>query len=81
MRGRGGEWAEGELDCRICRMSKHSLLSNLSQYFGARFAAMMLGLFPIEQNLESARGIGEWMYKLDRKHRKRAAGEFAGEFS
>src|ERR1700735_5447692 len=61
-------------------MSKHGLISNLSQYFGARFTAMLLGLFPIEQNLESARGIGGLLYKFDKKHRKRALENLRASF-
>src|SRR3954469_16078739 len=61
-------------------MPKSGPLMNLTQYFGARFTAMMLGLFPIEQNLDSARGLGSLMYKFDKKHRKRALENLRASF-
>lgn len=61
-------------------MAKSGPVINFLQYFAARFTAMMLGLFPVNQNLESARGIGEWLWKLDRKHRKRALENLRASF-
>lgn len=61
-------------------MSKNGPVINFAQYFGARFTAMMLGIFPIEQNLDSARGIGSLLYKFDRKHRKRALENLRASF-
>ena len=53
-------------------MAQNGALLNLTQYFGARFTAMMLGLFPVNANLRTARAVGALLYKIDRKHRKRA---------
>ena len=61
-------------------MAKSGPVVNFLQYFGARFTAMILGFFPIGQNLESARGIGEWLWRLDRKHRKRALENLRASF-
>ena len=61
-------------------MATSSPLVNLSQYFGARFAAMMLGVFPINANLKTARDIGSLLYKIDRKHRKRALENLRASF-
>src|SRR4051812_5898729 len=51
-----------------------------SQYFGARFTAMMLGIFPISSNLRTARGIGSLLYKIDKKHRNRALENLRASF-
>src|SRR3954453_20891191 len=51
-----------------------------SQYFGARFVAMMLGIFPINANLKTARDIGSLLYKIDRKHRKRGLENLRASF-
>ena len=53
-------------------MSKHSTLMNFSQYAAARTVSMLLGLFPVNDNLNTARAIGGLLYRFDRKHRKRA---------
>lgn len=51
-----------------------------SQYFGTRFAAMMLGLFPVNANLQTARDIGSFLYKIDKKHRRRALENLRASF-
>jgi len=61
-------------------MAHSGALTNLSQYFGARFTAMMLGLFPINANLKTARDIGSFLYKIDRKHRNRALENLRASF-
>src|SRR6185503_17702405 len=61
-------------------MSKNGAIVNLSQYFGARFVSMMLGLFPISQTLRTARDIGSLMYRLDKKHRTRALENLRASF-
>jgi len=61
-------------------MSKHGALVNLSQYFGARTAAALMGLFPVNANLRSARSIGSLMYHVDRRHRKRAMENLRASF-
>ena len=61
-------------------MAQPGPIAAFSQYFGARFAAMMLGLFPVNQNLRTARDIGSLLYKVDRKHRKRALENLRASF-
>ena len=61
-------------------MAHSGPIVNFAQYFGARFTAMMLGLFPINQNLKTARDIGSLLYKIDRKHRKRALENLRASF-
>jgi KDO2-lipid IV(A) lauroyltransferase len=53
-------------------MAQPGPIGMFSQYFGARYVAMMLGLFPLNANLKTARDLGSLIYKIDRKHRKRA---------
>jgi KDO2-lipid IV(A) lauroyltransferase len=61
-------------------MAQPGPIAAFSQYFGARFTAMMLGLFPVNQNLRTARDIGSLLYKVDRKHRKRALENLRASF-
>ena len=61
-------------------MGQSSAIVNLSQYFGARFVSMMLGLFPVNANLQSARDIGSLIYRLDKKHRKRGLENLRASF-
>jgi KDO2-lipid IV(A) lauroyltransferase len=61
-------------------MGQSGALVNLSQYFGARTAAMLLGLFPINTNLRSARGLGALLYEVDKKHRQRALENLRASF-
>jgi KDO2-lipid IV(A) lauroyltransferase len=61
-------------------MGQNSALVNLSQYFGARTAAMLLGLFPINANLRTARAVGGLLYKIDKKHRLRALENLRASF-
>src|ERR1035437_7505383 len=61
-------------------MSKSGPLVNYSQYFGARTVAMLLGLFPVNANLGTARAIGSIMYRIDRKHRKRSLENLRASF-
>ncbi|HUO08638.1 MAG TPA: lysophospholipid acyltransferase family protein [Phycisphaerae bacterium] len=61
-------------------MGQSSAIVNLSQYFGARTAAMLLGLFPINANLSTARAVGGLLYKIDRKHRQRALENLRASF-
>ncbi len=53
---------------------------NLAQYIGARFTAMMLGMFPVNANLRTARAVGAALYRMDRKHRKRALENLRASF-
>ena len=43
-----------------------------SQYLGARLAAMTLEMFEVDTNLRTAREVGRWVHRLDRRHRERA---------
>src|SRR3954462_2955514 len=61
-------------------MANSGALTNLTQYFGARFTAMMLGIFPINANLKTARDIGSFLYKIDRRHRNRALENLRASF-
>ncbi len=61
-------------------MAQSGPIVNFSQYFGARFVAMMLGLFPVNANLKSARDIGSLLYRIDKKHRRRAIENLAASF-
>jgi Kdo2-lipid IVA lauroyltransferase/acyltransferase len=61
-------------------MAKSGPIMNFAQYFGARFAAMMMGLFPVNANLKTARDIGSLMYRLDKKHRKRGLDNLRASF-
>jgi Kdo2-lipid IVA lauroyltransferase/acyltransferase len=61
-------------------MAEPGPIAALSQYFGARFVSMMLGLFPVNANLKTARDIGSLIYKIDRKHRKRGLENLRASF-
>jgi len=49
-----------------------SAFTNTWQYLALRLGAMGLHMFPIEDVLRGARGIGSMMYRFDRRHRIRA---------
>jgi KDO2-lipid IV(A) lauroyltransferase len=61
-------------------MGQPGTIAAYSQYFGARFVSMMLGLFPVNANLQTARDIGSILYKVDKKHRKRAMENLRASF-
>ena len=44
------------------------------QYLGLRLASTLMHSWPVEANLAAAEGLGDWMYRLDRRHRERALG-------
>ncbi|MGC8551879.1 MAG: lysophospholipid acyltransferase family protein [Phycisphaerae bacterium] len=44
---------------------------DLGQYMAARWATMMLGMFPVNANLQTARAFGSLLFAVDAKHRKR----------
>jgi KDO2-lipid IV(A) lauroyltransferase len=50
------------------------------QYLALRLASMALHCFPIESNLAAARGLGDLVYLIDRKHRERALGNLQRSF-
>ncbi len=53
-------------------MKKQSPALDLTTYLAARWAAMMLGIFPVNANLRTARTFGSLLWTLDGKHRARA---------
>lgn len=57
-----------------------SALTNWWQYLALRLAATALHMFPINQNLRTARLGGSLMYQFDRKHRHRAMRNIARSF-
>ncbi len=61
-------------------MAKQSKFVHLVQYFSARTMAMLLGFFPVNANLRTARTLGSLLYKVDRKHRKRALENLCASF-
>jgi KDO2-lipid IV(A) lauroyltransferase len=61
-------------------MASNGLVSNFSQYAAARTVSMLLNLFGIEENLSMARGIGSLLWKVDRRHRKRAVENLRASF-
>lgn len=61
-------------------MGQHSAFVNFAQYSAARTFASLLGLFPVNANLGTARLLGSALWKFDRKHRKRALENLAASF-
>src|SRR5689334_6795455 len=61
-------------------MATPGTIAAYTQYFGARFVSMLFGLFPVNANLQSARDIGSILYKIDKKHRKRALENLRASF-
>ncbi|HVS71482.1 MAG TPA: lysophospholipid acyltransferase family protein [Phycisphaerae bacterium] len=61
-------------------MAQNGAIVNFAQYLGARFTAMMLGMFPVNANLRTARAVGAVLYRIDRKHRKRALENLRASF-
>jgi len=61
-------------------MAQPGPIMSMTQYLGARFVAMMLGLFPVNANLKSARDIGSLLYAIDKKHRRRAIENLSASF-
>jgi KDO2-lipid IV(A) lauroyltransferase len=61
-------------------MATHSALINYLQYVPARTVAMLLGLFPVNANLRTARRLGSLMFRLDSKHRARALANLRASF-
>lgn len=54
-----------------------SAITNWTQYLPARLAAMGLHMFSADRNLRSAASLGAGLYRIDRKHRKRARANIA----
>ena len=49
-------------------------------YFALRLVSMLLHCFPIDDNLRTARSIGDLIYRFDRKHRDRALANLRRSF-
>lgn len=52
----------------------------LLQYGALRFVEMLLGCFPVDANLRTARFVGWLLYLLDRRHRKIALANLRASF-
>lgn len=50
------------------------------QYLAARLAAMGMTCFSVDDNLETAAAFGRVMYRLDKRHRRRATAAIARSF-
>ncbi|MCL2639772.1 MAG: lysophospholipid acyltransferase family protein [Phycisphaerales bacterium] len=61
-------------------MAQPGPFTSIAQYVGARTAAAIMGLFPINANLGTARAIGSLMYHIDKRHRKRALENLRASF-
>ena len=51
-----------------------------AQYVGLRTVSMMLHCFPVNANLQVAKGLGSIVYAIDRKHRERAMANLRRSF-
>jgi len=60
--------------------SKNSAAVDFAQYAAARTVSMLLGLFPVNANLRTARAVGSLIWQLDAKHRKRAMENLRASF-
>lgn len=58
---------------------RNDLIDRL-QYIGLRLVCCALHCFPIHRNLRTARLLGDLMYMVDKRHRKRALGNLARSF-
>ncbi len=61
-------------------MRKHYPLLDLSTYIAARWAAMMLGFFPVNANLLTAKAFGSLLWTMDRRHRNMAIDHIGRSF-
>jgi len=61
-------------------MGKPNPILDLTQYAAARTVALLLGLFPVNANLRTARAVGSFLWQIDRKHRKRALENLRASF-
>jgi KDO2-lipid IV(A) lauroyltransferase len=53
---------------------------DILQYLALRFVASAMHCFPVETNLRTAKFLGSMMYRIDRKHRKRALANLQRSF-
>ncbi len=61
-------------------MKKQNPALDWSAYIAARWACMMLGQFPVNSNLRTARAFGSLLWTFDKKHRVRAIENLAASF-
>lgn len=61
-------------------MRHSSPILDHATYLAARSAAMMLGFFPVNANLRTARGFGSLLWALDKKHRQRGLENLRASF-
>ena len=61
-------------------MKPASPVLDWTTYLAARWAAMMLGLFPVNANLRTARAFGSLLWAVDYKHRRRAMENLSRSF-
>lgn len=61
-------------------MAQNQPIIHFAQYAAARTAAMLLGLFPVNANLRTARAVGSMLWQFDKKHRKRAMENLRASF-
>ncbi len=50
------------------------------QYLALRLGAMVMHCFPVNENLKVAQGLGDLVFRFDRKHRERALGNLLRSF-
>jgi KDO2-lipid IV(A) lauroyltransferase len=55
----------------VAKKERNDLIDRL-QYVGLRVVSMLLQCFPVNANLQTAKLLGSFMYRVDRKHRERA---------
>jgi KDO2-lipid IV(A) lauroyltransferase len=59
---------------------RRSDLIDRLQYVGLRLVSMVLHTFPVDANLKTAELLGNFMYRVDRRHRQRAEGNLRRSF-
>src|SRR5215210_1830502 len=59
---------------------QRSDLADRLQYVGLRLVSMVLHSFPVDANLKTAELLGDFMYRVDRRHRQRAEGNLRRSF-
>jgi Kdo2-lipid IVA lauroyltransferase/acyltransferase len=62
------------------RKKQRSDLIDRLQYVGLRLVSMVLHTFPVDANLKTAELLGNFMYRVDRRHRQRAEGNLRRSF-
>src|SRR3954462_3025854 len=55
-------------------------LLDRAQYVALRLGSMAMQCFPVNANLRTAKGLGDLLYRFDRKHRERALANLRRSF-